>query len=115
MYDTSAAMTNDEDFEYLFVIEDEDGVARDLTDIDLEVAILDPDCRAVMTLEPGDPEITKATNGAGEDYFSILIPYTEFTDLTPGTYTVAGRATFTDTGRVKQLFFGELQIQEGGF
>lgn len=115
MYDISSAMTNDEDFELLFVIEDENGVARSLTTIDLELSILDADEASVMSFGPTAPEITKLLTAGGEPYFSVLIPYTRFSGLEPGDYTVAARCTFTDTGRVKQLFLGELQLQEGGF
>lgn len=115
MYDLSSTMTNDEDLEYLFVIEDETGTARPLALIDLEVAILDSDDTSVMSFGPTAPEITKLVNPAGEDYFSLYIPFTRFSGMDPGNYTVTARCTFTDTGRVKQLFIGELQIQEGGF
>jgi hypothetical protein len=112
MYEITASMTNDEDFDLTFQVVDDDDEPRDITGWTFEFVLNDPDGGQLFLKTSDDPEIV---TDPAESTISIVFDNAHFAGLDPGTYRMGCRYTDTATGRTKQLFVGDLSLIEGHF
>jgi hypothetical protein len=112
MYDITARCTNDEDFEMVFVIVDDDDELRDITDFTFEFTLNDKDSN-YGRLDQDSTGVT-VTKDLDESSVTILILESALNGLECGNYRIACRYVDGDD-RTKQLFKGTLALEEGEF
>jgi hypothetical protein len=111
MYDITARCTNDEDFEMVFVIVDEDDELQDITDYTFDFTLNDKDGMRVLNEDSTGVSVTK---DLGESSVTIVILESTLNGMEPGNYRIACRYV-DDDDRTKQLFKGTLALEEGEF
>jgi hypothetical protein len=111
MYEITARCTNDEDFEMVFVIVDEEDDLRDITDFTFEFTLNDKDSYGVLDQDSTGVTVTK---DLAESSVTILILESALNGLECGNYRIACRYV-DDDDRTKQLFKGTLTLEEGEF
>jgi hypothetical protein len=110
MYEITASMTNDEDFELSFVPTGDDDTALDISAWSFEFVITDGDGNQLLSYTDADDEFTIDLD---ESQVTIVIDNSEFQAWDTGVYGMGCR--YTDGTRTKQLFVGKLKIDDGGF